>query len=299
MIMPKYTSLGRRIFIIVNYIVLMTCAVVCLIPLINVLAISFSSSAAATANVVKLWPVDFTTSSYEYVMKKAEFFKSYLVSFERIALGVPTNMILTILVAYPLSKTNSVFRARSVFSWYFMITILIGGGLIPWYMVIKATGVLNSIWALILPGAVPVFNVIILLNFFRGLPKEIEEAMFIDGAGHWLTLWKAYVPLSKPALATLILFCAVGHWNSWFDGIILMNRPENYPLQSYLQTITVKLTSEFVSSLTTDELRQLSEISDRTTRTAQIFLAVVPILAVYPFLQKYFTKGIVLGSVKG
>jgi putative aldouronate transport system permease protein len=134
------------------------------------------------------------------------------------------------------------------------------------------------------------------MNFFRELPKELEEAAFLDGAGHWDILWRVYVPLSKPALATLILFCAVFHWNSWFDGILYMNRPAHYPLQSYLQTVII---NRDLTSLASGSLQDLALISERTTKASQVFIGAIPILLVYPFLQPYFVKGMVLGSVKG
>ena len=219
-----------------------------------------------------------------------------LVSIERVALGGGINLILTILAAYPLSKDKRELRARSVYAWFFFITMLFSGGLIPWYMVIRQLKLLDSVWALVLPGAVPVFNVILLLNFFRVVPKELAEAAFIDGASHFATLVRIYVPVSMPALATISLFAIVNHWNSWFDGLILMNKPANYPLQSYIQTIVVQRT---YSLMTREEIQALSTISDKTLRSAQIFLGSLPIVLVYPFLQRYFVKGIVLGGVKG
>ena len=163
-------------------------------------------------------------------------------------------------------------------------------------MVMKNYGLIDSIWVLILPTAVPVFSIILLMNFFRELPKEIEEAAFLDGASQWYTLWRIYVPLSKPALATLVLFSAVNHWNAWFDGMLFMNSPNNYPLQTYLQTVIISRDLSIVNSNT---LSELAKISDRTTKAAQVFIGAIPILLVYPFLQRYFTKGLVLGSVKG
>lgn len=163
-------------------------------------------------------------------------------------------------------------------------------------MTIKSVGLLDTLWALVLPSAVSVFNVILLMNFFRELPKEIEEAANMDGAGHWRTLWSIYLPLSKPAVATITLFIVVFHWNSWFDGLIYMNSTTNYPLQSYLQTIIINVDP---STATTNDLLDMSAISDRTFKAAQVFLAAFPILIVYPFLQKYFMKGLVMGSVKG
>ncbi|MDF2985532.1 MAG: ABC-type sugar transport system, permease component [Eubacterium sp.] len=284
------------VFTIINSCFLILAALLCIIPLIHILAVSFSSSSAAAAGKVVFWPVEFSLNSYMYVAKRGAFWHSMLVSAERIAIGGAVNLVLTILCAYPLSKERSEFRFRTFYAWAFFITMLFSGGLIPWYTVIRQAGLLDSIWALVLPGAVPVFSVILLLNFFREIPKELSEAAFIDGAGHWTTLWKLYVPVSTPALATITLFSLVGHWNSWFDGLILMNKADNYPLQSYIQTIVVQRS---YSMLSRQEISELATVSDRTLRSSQIFLGSLPIILVYPFLQKYFVKGIVLGGVKG
>ncbi|MDI4644306.1 carbohydrate ABC transporter permease [Cohnella hashimotonis] len=289
-------SLGRRAFLVCNYLFLTAAAAACLLPMLNVLAVSFSSSSAVSAGAVKLWPVGFTLKSYAFVVGKPEFGKAFLVSLARVAAGVPLNMLLTILVAYPLSKDRKQFRFRNFYAWYFVLTMLFSGGLIPWYMTIKMTGIIDSFWALILPGAVPIFNVILLLNFFKSLPEEIEEAAEMDGAGRWQALWRIAVPLSAPAVATLTLFSIVTHWNSWFEGLILMNSPSHYPLQSYLQTVIV---GRDLSLLTSADIARWSEINDRTSKAAQVFVAMVPVLLVYPFLQKYFAEGIVMGSVKG
>ncbi|WP_139997196.1 carbohydrate ABC transporter permease [Paenibacillus paridis] len=283
-------------FPIVNTIVLLFVAILCIFPLIHIIAVSFSASSAAAAGYVKLWPVDFTLASYEYTASRGEFWQSMWVSIKRLGIGTPLNLLLTILVAYPLSKESHALRFRLIYAWAFFLTMLFNGGLIPWYVTLKEYGLLNSIWALVLPGAVPVFSIILLLNFFREVPKELEEAALIDGAGQWTTLWKIYVPISKPALATLALFAMVEHWNSWFDGLILMGNPSNYPLQSYIQTIVIQ---QNLSNVSRDELLALAQISDRTLKASQIFLGSLPIIMAYPFLQKYFVKGIVLGSVKG
>lgn len=289
---------GEKVFAIFNYSFLTAVAFICLVPLINVLAISFSSSAPAAAGYVKLWPINFTLSSYEYALGKREFLQSFLVSLKRIGLGYVINMIMTISLAYPLSKEKTSFRARNIYAWFFIVTMMFSGGLIPTFMIVKYMGLLDTIWALIIPSAVPVFNVILLMNFFRGLPKEIEEAAFIDGANHWIQLFKIYLPLSLPSLATISLFVLVGHWNGWFDGMIYMNKPKNWPLQTYLRTILINSDiSNYQTS--SEELANMKEISERTFKAAQVFLAAAPILAVYPFLQKYFMKGLVMGSVKG
>jgi len=155
---------------------------------------------------------------------------------------------------------------------------------------------IDRFWALIIPGALPVFNVILLVNTFRNIPRELEEAAAMDGAGHWTILFKILIPMSIPILATLTLFVAVAHWNSWFDGLILMNSPDKYPLQSYLQTVIINPDPRFMSER---DLALLQVISNRTTRAAQIFIAMIPIMVIYPFLQRYFVTGIKLGSVKG
>jgi len=205
-------------------------------------------------------------------------------------------MLLTVMVAYPLSRSTKEFHLRDVFAWFFLITVLFSGGLIPYYMVVNQTGLIDSFWALIIPGALPVFNVILLVNSFRNIPKELEEAAAMDGAGHWTILFKVLLPMSAPILATLTLFVAVAHWNAWFDGIIFMNSPDKYPLQSYLQTVIINPDPRFLSER---DLALLQLISNRTTRAAQIFIAMIPIMAIYPFLQRYFVTGIKLGSVKG
>lgn len=285
-----------KIYSLLNASILIFIAIICLFPMVNVLAVSFSSKAAVSSGMVKLWPVNFTLASYKFVLTKPEFYESFIVSIKRVLIGVPVNMILTILTAYPLSKEKSNFLGRNIYAWYFMITMLFSGGLIAWYMTILKTGLIDSLAALILPGAIPVFNVLILMNFFRGIPKEIEEAAIVDGASQWTILSRIYVPLAVPCIATLILFCVVTHWNSWFDGIMLMNNPANYPLQSYLQTVIV---NQDPSLMTSNQALFLTQVNDRTNRAAQVVVAALPVLILYPFVQRYFVKGIIVGSVKG
>ena len=289
-------SLGSRIFTIINGLFLVLLALMCVLPLVNILAVSLSSNAAATAGLVKLWPVEFTLKSYEYVAKRAAFWRSLGVTLLRCLLGVSLNVLMCILTAYPLSKDNQKLRARTFYTWFFFITMLVNGGLIPQYMTIKSVGILGTIWALVLPGAVPVFSMVLMLNFFRAIPEELEEAAFMDGASHWSILMKIYVPLSKASIATICLFALVYHWNSWFDGIIMMNKPDQYPLQSYLHTIIIQGDTSVNS---TTDWQTMALISDRTVKCAQIFLSTLPIVAAYPFLQRYFVKGMVMGSVKG
>ena len=281
---------------LLNLTILALLALLCLFPIVHILALSLSSASASSSGRVAIWPVEFTLQSYQFVLDNPAFGKAFLISILRVLVGTPINMILTILVAYPLSRTRQQFWARDFFAWFFLITVLFSGGLIPWYMVIRETGLIDRFWALIVPGALPVFNLILVANSFRSIPMELEEAAAMDGAGHWTILFRILLPMSLPVLATVTLFVAVGHWNAWFDGLILMNSPDKYPLQSYLQTVVVNPDPRM---LTERDLALLKIISNRTTRAAQIFIAMIPILVIYPFLQRYFTTGIKLGSVKG
>lgn len=292
------TSLGRKIFLVVDVIVVIALSVMCLIPLINLLAFSFSSANAIIENRVSLLPVEFNMQAYAYVLQNAKFWRSVWVAFQRVLLGVPINVILTILVAYPLSKSNQQFRARKYYVAYMMIVMLFNGGLMPSYFIVAKTNLIDTIWAFILPGAVPIFNCIVLMNFFRGLPTELEESAKLDGAGQWTIMTKIYLPLSKPSIATVTLFSLVTHWNSYFDGLIYSNHTENYPLQSYLQTMVVS-TTDLLRNGDIDALMKLAKVNDINLRAAQIFISVIPLMIIYPFLQKYFTTGLVLGSVKG
>ncbi|WP_179090596.1 MULTISPECIES: carbohydrate ABC transporter permease [Paenibacillus] len=288
-------SFGRRAFLVCNLIFLAFISFLCLMPIIHILAISFSSGSAAAAGKVALWPVEFTTAAYDNVFGKPEYLRAFGISIQRVVVGTALSMLLTIVTAYPLSKDRNTFRLRTVYAWIFVFTILFNGGLIPTYLTIKSLGLIDSLGALVFPMAINVFNVILLLNFYRNLPRELEDASRIDGAGHFATLWKIYVPLSLPALATTGLFTMVGHWNSWFDGMLYMNHPENYPLQTFLQTVIIKMDFRFLKS---ENVELMLQLSDRTSRAAQIFVAAFPILIVYPFLQRFFIKGIVMGSVK-
>lgn len=294
--MTRRVTIGQRIFSIFNVIVLTTAALTCIVPFIHIVAVSFSNSAAVQGGMVKFWPVNFTIEPYIYVLEKDAFWRSFLVTLLRVAVGATINIFLTILIAYPLSKSVDKLRTRTLYVWFFFFTLLFNGGLIPNYLLVKELGFLNSIWALTLPGAVPVFSIILMLNFFREIPEEMEDAAFVDGAGHWRILFRVYVPLSLPAVATISLFAIVYHWNSWFDGMIYM-KGDNYPLQTYLQSIVAAFQN--ASILSTTELIRLADLNDRSVKAAQLIIGAMPVLLVYPYLQKYFVSGIKLGGVKG
>jgi putative aldouronate transport system permease protein len=287
-------KLGRRTFDIVNYVLLSLMGVACLFPVLHLLAISFSGAAPVSAGEVVIWPKDFTLSAYRFTLQKAEFLTATSVSVLRVILGCSLNMLLTMLIAYPLSK-ESVLRFRTGYVWYFVFTMLFSGGMIPTYLVVKDLGLLDTIWALVLPGAVPIFNVVLMLNFFRGIPKELEEAAFMDGAGYVSALFRIYAPLSLPVLATTGLFTFVTHWNSWFDGLIYNNSMSHYPLSTYLQTLQVTLN---LNNLTAEQVMTFIQVNQQNAKAAQIFLSLVPIIAVYPFLQRYLVQGMVIGGVK-
>ncbi|SDM88011.1 putative aldouronate transport system permease protein [Paenibacillus jilunlii] len=266
----------------------------CLIPLINLVAISFSDNAAASANMVSIFPVNFTLSSYEKLLSDSQFWRSFMISVERVVLGLIVNMMLMILAAYPLSKSSKQFRAQKVYMNIVIFAMLFSGGLIPTFMVVKQLHLLDSIWALILPGAVPIANVILLMNAFRAVPKSLEEAATIDGASQWRILSTIYVPVVLPTLATVLLFTIVGHWNDYFSALVYINKTSNYPLQTYIQQLSVD-----VQNITDPQkLIEYSKISNRTLNAAKIVISTLPLLLIYPFMQKYFVTGIVVGSVK-
>lgn len=289
-----YKTKGYRIFSIANYTFLGILSILCILPIIHILAVSFSSMAPASSNLVTLWPIGFTTDAYVKTFGNSNFINSLIVSLKRTVIATIIGMVIMLITAFPLSKEDISFKGRSLYTWFFVFTILFSGGLIPSYILIQKLGLMNTIWALILPGALSVWNVILMMNFFRGLPKELEEAAYLDGAGHIKTLILVYVPLSLPAIATLSLFTMVYQWNSWFDGMIYMSDIKNYPLASLLQTIIVQ---QDLSKINVDP-SMLENISQRTVRAAQIFIGALPILMVYPFLQRFFVKGIVIGAVK-
>lgn len=289
-----FPSTRYKIFNVFNHLILTVLSLLCILPLIHILAVSFSSRHYATANLITLWPLGFTLESYEKTLTNPNFTQALWFSVERTVLGTIVQMLLICLTAYALSKESNVFRGRNVYSWIFIFTMLFSGGLIPGYILIQKLHMLNTIWALILPGAVAVYSMILMINFFRSIPRELEEAAKIDGAGHFRVLFTIFIPVSMPAIATLTLFSLVGHWNSWFDGLIYMTDYKKYPLATFLQTVVATVDPTRLNMNPED----LQNFSERTIKAAQIFIGALPILLVYPFLQKFFVKGIILGSVK-
>jgi multiple sugar transport system permease protein/putative aldouronate transport system permease protein len=293
--MVKDNSFSSIVIDIVVTVVLVALGIICILPLWYTLCLSLSDKSAAAAGLVKLWPVGFNLTSYSSILGDDQFFHSFWISIQRVVLGTGCELAATLLMAYPLSKSVKQFPPRNVIMWFLVFAMLFSGGLIPWYQTMKSINMINNIWGLVLGNSLPIFNVILVMNFFRNLPKEIEEAALIDGAGPWQIFLQIYLPLSKPVIATVALFSMVYHWNEFFNGLILSTRQAYYPLQTYIQQQIVVINT---ATMTQDQIQMLNEISNQTLNAAKIFIAMVPILLVYPLLQRYFITGITLGSVK-
>ena len=296
-------SPARTAFIAFNTIFLTVTGLICILPFLHLLALSFSENSVVAAGRVSFWPINFTTAAYEFAIRGGKFFPALFISIKRVLLGVSVNLFLIIITAYPLSKNRKQLVGRNIYMTFFIVTMIINGGLIPTYILVVRLGLLNSLWALILPpvgsiGALPVFFMVIMMNFIRGLPQEIEDAAIIDGAGVFQVLVRVMLPLLPPAIATIGLFSIVAHWNEWFGGLIYMQNPELYPLQTYLRTL-LRNFEDIIRMAQGDYAEILRLLNVRTGRSAQLFLGMIPVLIAYPFLQKYFTTGLVLGSVKG
>lgn len=287
----KHTSTSRKIFLVCNTIFLVLVALLCFLPLLNLLALSFSSKAAANSGAVTFWPIEFTTMAYQKTFANNNFVRSILISVARTVIGTLFSMFVITTAGYALSKE---FRGRNVLMWFFVFTMLFSGGLIPSYLVNTSLGLKNNFLVYILPGAFGCYNLILIMNFFKSIPKALEEAAMIDGASFFTVLWKIFLPLSKAGLATVALFIMVGNWNEWFTGILYMSDTKNYPLASFLQVIVVQGNQQDLALDPTSA----AALSERTIKAAQVFIGALPLIVIYPFLQKYFVTGIVMGAVK-
>lgn len=288
-ISPSY-----RVFSVLNHAFLAFVALACLFPLVHVLSLSLSSAVAAASGQVGLFPRDFTLSAYRSILRRAQFLRAFNLSVGRTLLGTAINLFCIITLAYPLSKSNHEFRHRTFFMWSLIFVMLFQGGLVPMYILVHRLGMIDTVWALVLPQSVQIFSVVLMMNFIRQLPESLEQAARIDGASYFQVLLFIVVPLSAPVIATVTLFAAVWHWNEYFLGLIFMNNPRNYPLQTFLYTMVVQRDIQNIS-----DARIMLEVSEKTLKSAQLVVAMIPVIVVYPFLQKFFTKGIVLGAVKG
>lgn len=278
----------------INTIFLICLALIGIFPFLHLLAVAFSSGNMTSQYLVSLWPREFSVEAFKEVFADNRMLVASWVSVKRVFLGTVITMTLTIITAYPVSLPEREFGARRFYVVFMMITMMFGGGLIPCYILNSRLNLVNSIWVLVVPGAIPIYNVIVILNFFRNIPSSIREAAMIDGASDFRLLVRIYVPLSIPCFATLITFCIIGHWNAWFDGMLYMREVDLYPLQTYLQA---KIAS--IGNIKSQQkVEQMMLVSDRSLMYAYIALSCIPIMLVFPFLSKYIKNGLVLGSVK-
>ncbi|MDF2588839.1 MAG: binding-protein-dependent transport system inner rane component [Anaerocolumna sp.] len=298
----KYKSFKNRIFDMINYIVLILLTIVCLYPMLHILFASVSEPNALIAHEgLLLKPLGFTMDGYKLVFKDNSLLIGYRNTILYVGLGTLVNMIMTIMGAYVLSRRDLYFK--KIIMILVTITMFFGGGLIPWFLLVKDIGLYNNIWAMIIPTALSTWNMIILRTGFQAIPLELEEAAIIDGASQAATLTKVILPLSKATLAVILLYYLVGNWNSWFNAMVLLKDRQLFPLQLLLKEILV------MNDSTTSSVGSAGGVSINSVQGATAFrelvkycaivIATVPILLVYPFLQKYFVKGVYVGSIKG
>ncbi len=292
----------RKIFVVFNGLLMFIFAFICLAPFLNLLALSLSEQRPAIAGEVGFIPlldngkVGINLNAYEYLLQRKEFFNAFMISVARVVLGTVIAVLVELLAAYPLAKHGEKISGRKFYVVFYTVTMFFSGGLIPTYLVINSLGIDDTIWCLVLPTAANAWNMVLFINFFKQVPKDLEEYAFLEGAGPGRVLFQIVLPVSLPALATVALFTAVTHWNSWFDGYLYMSSAK-YPLQSYIYSMINQLTS--LSKNPDPNIQALiKNLPGKTIRSAQIFIAMVPIMLVYPFAQKFFVKGLVMGSVK-
>ena len=284
--------LGRRVFEVINYSLILLICVIMLFPFLYVLACSFSSDASILSGKVTLWPVEFQTQAYQMVLDYPLIGRSYLNTIAYTVAGTAVNLILTLLGAYPLSRKD--LPGRKGITFFFAFTMLFSGGLIPTFLVVKSLGLIDTFWVMILPTAVSTWNLIMMKTFFQATPVSLLEAARIDGSSELGTLVRIVLPPSIPSIMTIGLFYAVSHWNDYFQAMIYLNTPENFPLQIHLRDIVLQNSMEQQFASMQQGQRQGTE----GVKYATIMFATLPILCVYPFIQKYFVKGVMLGSIK-
>ncbi|OWA36820.1 ABC transporter permease [Saccharibacillus sp. O16] len=290
--MSERTS--NRIFDIVNITFVTLFVIFCLAPFVHTIAVSLSSNRAITSGEVTLWPVELNWDAYAKVFSDHSMLQSLGFT---VVLTVATTilcMLFTIAAAYPLTKSN--LKGRKFFLYLIIVTMFFSGGIIPEYLLIRDLHMINTVWALILPGLVSPFNLIILISFFKNIPPSLEESAEIDGSSHLNTLLRIVLPLSLPVMATLALFYAVGRWNGFQDALMYVTNPEIYPLQLKLFQM---VQNNMVNELTQMEGASRAALTPEALKAATVIFATVPILCVYPWLQKYFVSGVMLGAVKG
>ncbi|MDF2922546.1 MAG: transporter permease [Paenibacillaceae bacterium] len=288
-----HSSVGEKIGQALIYAILILISVITLFPFIYVLMLSITPETEAINKGIVLIPDQVTAAAYKTVFGKGfGLMGAYEITLFRTLAGTLLSMLFTLLAAYTLSKKK--LPGRSGLLLFVIFTMLFSGGLVPTYIIIKSLGLLDSIWVLVLPGMISVFNLIVVKGFFEGIPLEMEEAAIIDGAGEMAILFQVIMPLAMPVVATIGLFYAVGHWNSYFDAIMYINKADLMPLQVVLRKIL--LSAQFQQA---SEQGNSQNVSSIAIQMAAVIVSTVPILAVYPFVQKHFTKGVMIGAVKG
>ncbi|NHN30165.1 carbohydrate ABC transporter permease [Paenibacillus agricola] len=285
---------SSKLFNYMNQTLLVIISLITVIPFIHVLAVSFSDETSIIDRKFVLFPVDFSLDAFRYIFSTDTVFISLTNTIFITLVGTFVNILLTALMAYPLARRDLPWRSSILFLVTF--TMLFGGGIVPTFLIVKWLGLLNSYWSLIIPTAISAFNLIVLKNFFQQLPEGLEESAKIDGCHDYGILFRIVIPLSLPALTTFSLFYAVSHWNSFFQAILYINDSSKWPIQVLLRQIVLLSQGGIGDSVATSNV--MYTLPD-TVKTAVIVVATVPILCVYPFLQKHFAKGVMLGSVKG
>ena len=291
---------GERLFEGTIYAVVTAMALACLLPLLHGAAMSLSSKAAVEAGRVSFLPMETTLAPYEYILRDGQYLTSFGVSALRTAVGTLVQLSTVVMMAYPMSLSKRYFPARNRYMTYLLFTSMFGGGLIPWYLLITSIGLTNNFAALIVPDMVNIGSAILMMNYFRNLPKALFESAQIDGAGHGRILTAIYLPMSLPIIATVTLFSAVGFWNDYFRGMIVMTKGRWIPLQTYIRSLTFDTASAQNNATLTNPtyMAMAAQISGRNFTAAKLMVAMIPLLMVYPFVQRYFVTGITLGAVK-
>ena len=284
----------RRIsvFTVLNYAFFTLVALLCLLPYLHIIAKSFSSNTAVVSGKVAFWPVDFGLEVYKYVFQDSLFWSAFGNSVFVTVVGTLLSMVVTVFAAYPLSKPD--FRGRRVILLLYVFSMLFYGGTVPIYVFMQSLGLLNTLWAIIVPFIISQYNMLVMKTFFEGLPAAIEESARIDGAGHMRILFSIVLPLSLPSLATIGLFYAVGYWNNYYHAMLFITRQEVKPMQLYLYELISTATR--VSEL---DPEMAMSVSSAGVQAGSILVGTLPILLLYPFAQKYFISGLTIGSVKG
>lgn len=291
------TPLDDKIYYVVTNVVLGLIMLIVLMPLINVIANSFSAPSAVVAGRVKFWPVEFSVRGYEAVFEYDSVLTGYKNSFIYMVVGTVINLVMTMLAAYPLA--NPKLPYRNAFMMMFTFTMFFGGGMIPNYLLLRDLRMLNTIWAMVIPGAISVYNMIIMRTFIQSnIPMELIEAAELDGCNEFLYLTKIVLPLSKAVIAVIALYYAVAHWNSYFNAFLYLNDPDKKPLQLVLREILV-LNSINQEQLLMAEENQAQIGMAELLKYSVIIVASLPVIIMYPFVQRYFVKGVMIGSVKG